>query len=168
MDSENKRCTFFGHRNTQDEIRPVLLHTIRALIENRNVTTFYVGDKGAYDRMAASCVRELRKEYPYIRLYIVLAYMPGKKQEFEKEDPDTIYPDGLEMVPPRFAITHRNRWMADRSDYAVVNICARGGAADAAAYADHKGVKILNLSQAYSAQYFPFRNTFTNTEEDAQ
>lgn len=142
-------------------MRPILLDTIRAMIETMDVSVFYVGDKGAFDHMAESCVRELREEYPHIRLNVVLAYMPGLKQEFEIEKPDTLYPDGLETVPPRFGIIYRNHWMAQHSDYAIVNISGRGGAADAAAYADKKGVKILNLSDKDTAKFFPFKNTFT-------
>lgn len=156
-----KKCTFYGHRHTSAELRPVLLRTIRTMIEKMDVGVFYVGDKGDFDRMAESCVRELREEYPHIRLNVVLSRMPGTKGEFETEKQDTLYPDGLESVPPRFGIIYRNHWMADRCDYAVVNVCGRGGATDAASYADRKGVKILNISDAASASYFEYRNTFS-------
>lgn len=156
-----KKCTFYGHRYTSAELRPVLLNTIRGMIEKMDVSVFYVGDKGAFDHMAESCVSQLRVEYPHIRLNVVLSRMPGEKREFEEENPDTLYPDGLEKVPPRFGIIYRNHWMAEHSDYAVVNVSGRGGAADAADYADRKGVKILNIANREEAKYFPFRNIFT-------
>ena len=156
-----KKCTFYGHRDSSDSLTPALRRTIRNMIEKMDVRIFYVGDKGAFDRMAAACVRELKKEYPHIKLNIVLSAMPGRQSEAACIDPDTVYPDGLENVPPKFGILYRNHWMAERCDYAVVNVSGRGGACDAAEYADRKGVKILNIADGKSAGYFQFRNTFS-------
>lgn len=154
-------CCFFGHREVHDAIRPLLLQAIRTMIEQMHVIDFYVGDKGCFDSMAFSCVKELRKEYPYIRLQVVLAYMPGQKAELEKDYTDTIYPENMETVPRRFAIVARNHWMADRCAYAIVYVNGVGGAYSAAAYADRKGVKIYNLASATEQPAILFRNTFS-------
>ena len=37
-------CTFFGHKDTPKEIEPTLRSALIELIENKNVTVFYVGN----------------------------------------------------------------------------------------------------------------------------
>lgn len=85
-------CIFFGHSNTALEIRDKLKATLIDLIENRSVDLFYVGDKGNFDRLALSVLREIGAVYP-IRYYVVLAYLPK-----EKTDYPTLFPEGIETV----------------------------------------------------------------------
>lgn len=115
-------CTFFGHRFVPNEIEPALWSTLVNLIENHDVRLFYVGNSGGFDAMARRVLRELSSCYS-INYNVVLAYMPGKKNEFGTGDySDTIFPDGIETVPKRFAITYRNKWMIRQSDYVVTYV----------------------------------------------
>ncbi len=119
------------------------------MVTQEDVKCFYIGNHGAFDRMALAVLKRLKTQYPSIEVYVVLAYMPGKKEEFLLADePDTIYPEGLEFVPRRFAITHRNRWTVDQADYVVAYVDhGYGGAAQTLRYAKSKGTKIiLNLA----------------------
>ncbi|MCQ2440540.1 MAG: hypothetical protein MJ076_01415 [Clostridia bacterium] len=47
----NKICTFFGHWDTPEEVRPLLQGVLKQLIENRGADTFYVGNQGGFDLM---------------------------------------------------------------------------------------------------------------------
>ena len=105
-------CTFFGHRDTPETTKPRLRDAIIELIEKHGVTTFYIGDKGAFDLMAKSIIRELCNVYSQIRYSVVLAYLPQKLDEFDTRDfSDTIFPEGIEAVHKRYAISWRNNWM---------------------------------------------------------
>ena len=43
---------------------------------------------------------------------------------------DTMLPEGIETVPKRYAIHHRNKWMIDHADYVVTYVTrSYGGAA---------------------------------------
>lgn len=140
-------CTFFGHRTVPKEIEPTLRSTLIDLIENHNVKLFYVGNQGGFDAMVRRVLKELSEKYD-ITYHVVLAYMPGKKDEFNYEDySDTILPDGIESVPKRFAITHRNRWMIDQSDYVVTYVTAHiaSGAAQFKELAERKGRIIIDI-----------------------
>lgn len=65
----------------------------------------------------------LKDRYKHIGYAVVLAYMPGEKDNYNKQDyTDTIYPDGLESTPPKYAIVKRNKWMIDNSDYVVTYV----------------------------------------------
>ena len=44
-------CTFFGHRNYPELIKPKLRATLIDLITNYEVDTFYVGHQGQFDTM---------------------------------------------------------------------------------------------------------------------
>lgn len=72
-------CTFFGHKDTQKEIEPILRSTLIYLIKNKNVDLFYVGNQGNFDYMVKKNLKLLKTHYPYINYTVVLAYMPGKK-----------------------------------------------------------------------------------------
>ena len=151
-------CTFFGHYNSSEALKPILVESIRKLIECYSVDKFYIGDKGNFDSMARRCVIELAEEYPYIEYEIVLAYMPGKKDEFKPPLENTVYPEGLEKVPRKYAIIRRNQIMAKESDFAIVYIYKFGGAATATEYADKRGVKIINITDDYNKACFVYKN----------
>ena len=50
-----------------------------------------------------------------IQYQVVLAYLPKERREYE-DGSDTLYPEGIETVHPKFAITWRNRYMIDSAD----------------------------------------------------
>ncbi len=108
-------CTFFGHANAPKEIEPIIKSTLVDLIENKGVTTFYVGNHGNFDYMVANVLRALAEIYS-IKYYVVLAYMPKKNEMFDNH---TLLPEGIELVHPKYAISWRNKWMIDKSDYVV-------------------------------------------------
>ena len=145
-----KTCTFFGHRDCQASVRPKLREILIDLIENHSVDVFYVGRNGAFDRLVRSVFRELVQEYPHIRYAVVLERMPGKQREDDAEDfSDTLLPEGIEEVPPRFAISWRNRWMLRQSDFVVTYIThSWGGAAQFAEMAERQKKIVINLAQS--------------------
>ena len=138
-------CTFFGHRDTPPAIKPVLRQVMLDLIEQKGVDLFYVGNQGNFDTMTQSILTEFEQSYA-IRHFIVLAYLT------EKDSlpciADTVLPDGIETVPPRFAIEYRNKWMLDRSDYVITYVCRSfGGAAKFKTLAEKKNKTVIELSQ---------------------
>ena len=139
-------CTFFGHRECPDSIKPRIRNILEILIANKDVDMFYVGNQGQFDVLVRSVLQDLQKEYPWIQYAVVLAYMPSKKSEYT-EDSDTMLPEGIESVHPRYAISWRNNWMLRRSDYVVTYIThSWGGAAQFAEKAKRSGKVVINLS----------------------
>ena len=47
-------CTFFGHRECPDTIKPKLREVLVDLIENHGVDMFYVGNQGQFDAIAVN------------------------------------------------------------------------------------------------------------------
>ena len=135
-------CTFFGHRDTPKEKEPILKSTLKDLIVNKDVNVFYVGNNGKFDSMVCTVLTELSSVYP-IKYYIVLSYVPKQKTENSER---TILPEGIETVPLRFAISYRNKWMIEQSDYVVTCVSRSwGGAAQFKELAEKKGKTVINI-----------------------
>lgn len=150
----NKICCFAGHANIPDkeELKIKLKKEIINLIEKENVTTFYSGGKGAFDWLCAHTVDELRADYPFIKSYWILSYMPKEKDEYTerilKIFDDTVYPD-IENTPQRFAIVKRNEWLVNNSDFliAYVKHDLGSGAYKTLEYAQKKKhIKSINIA----------------------
>ena len=142
---EKKACTFFGHRDSPETIKPKIRTAVIDLIENHGVTMFYVGNQGNFDRMVRSVLKEVTTAYPEVGYAVVLAYMPSAKKSAD-DFSDTLLPDGIEKVPKRFAISWRNKWMVEHADYVVTYVTRLfGGAAQFSALAKSKGKIIYDI-----------------------
>mgnify|MGYP002732418320 FL=1 len=139
-------CTFFGHRECPDSIKVKLREVLIDLIANNDVDMFYVGNQGRFDAIVRGVLRDLKNEYPQINYAVVLAYMPGKRTEYDDYS-NTILPEGIESVHPRYAISWRNNWMLQQSDYVVTYIThSWGGAAQYADKARRQKKTVINIS----------------------
>ena len=120
-------CAFFGHREYQyGGYRDRLEDAIKYLIE-LGVTEFYSGNRGAFDRLCAHTVWNLKDEYPEIRNILVLSYLPNKFNLPEWYD-DAVYLLD-KKVPQRFAISHTNRKLAQAVNYIIVGVEHKWGGA---------------------------------------
>lgn len=136
-------CTFFGHHDCPASVKQTLFEEIKKQI-TQGASCFYIGNNGNFDTMALSCLKTLKKEYKDIRYAVVIAYISANKNEYLSEE--TVFPEGIETVPKRFAIDFRNRWMIDHSDTVISYIAhSFGGAAKYVKKAKNKGAVIINL-----------------------
>lgn len=146
-----KCCTFFGHRQCPVSIRPALKRCLEDLIVHYGVTMFYVGNQGAFDSIVRSVLRELAEQYTNITYAVVLAYLPSEQKDdlAQYQDyTDTMYPEGIETVPKRFAIDWRNRWLLKQADYVVTYIThSWGGAAQYVELAAKKNKAVINITE---------------------
>ena len=71
-------CSFFGHRDCPDDLRPLLKNVILDLIATHGVDMFYVGHQGGFDGLVRSVLCEIAQEYPRVHYAVVLAYMPSE------------------------------------------------------------------------------------------
>lgn len=135
-------CTFFGHRECYGLEARLIQDEIEKLID-AGVDTFYVGNQGNFDRMALHCLRKICENHPHIRFAVVLAYLP---QDGDGTVENSLYPEGMEEVPRRFAIEKRNRWMMERANYCLCFVTHKwGGAYKFARLAKRKGLTVINL-----------------------
>ncbi len=141
-------CFFIGHRDAPGSLLPVVRKAVENMIRNEGVHDFYVGSRGNFDRLAAAAVRELMETYPQVCLYRVLAYLPGEEDDLLSEGfSGMVYPEGLETVPRRFAISRANRAMVDSCQFLIAYAPHEvGNARKVAEYARGKGRRVIEVS----------------------
>ncbi len=111
-------CTFIGHSECGSDIVDKLYKTIKDLIVNKNVHTFYVGTHGSFDYHVYKVLCELEKTYD-IKVHVVLAYLNKRSEHTYYSEEKTIFPSVLERTPLRYAINKRNIYMISKSQFLI-------------------------------------------------
>ena len=115
-----RTCFLIGHRDVPGELRERLAKAIDEAIVRDGVTEFVVGQYGAFDRMAAGCLVEAKKNHPELRLVLLLPYHPAERPVALPAGFDgSFYPPGMERVPRRLAIVRANEYMARHCDVLI-------------------------------------------------
>ncbi len=139
-------CTFFGHRDCPEDIRDTLKEEIVKLILENNVKKFYIGNNGNFDLVVKSVLNEISEIFTDIEYCIVIAYLSN-----EKHLKNTVYPEGIENCPKKFAIDWRNKWMVNQSDFVITYVKhAFGGAYKFEKYALKRGKQVINIFEKYN------------------
>ena len=78
---------------------------------------------GNFDGLAGEAIIQLKREYPDVRLFLVLPYHPADRPVETPPGYDgTFYPDGMEAISRRYAIAKANRKMIDASDFLIAYV----------------------------------------------
>ena len=141
-------CCFFGHSDTPQHIFPQIEAAVEKLIRSGRANEFLVGNQGQFDRMTLAVLRRMKERYPQITYRVVLPYMPkGGGAGSGDADGETLLPEGIECVHPRDAISWRNRWLVEQSDFVLCYVThSWGGAVQFVKLAERKGKEIINLA----------------------
>lgn len=116
-----KTCFLTGNHDAGPEIYAALYAEIERHIVEYGVQEFFVGYYGKFDMLAIRAVNEAQDLYEGIGLTLVMHYLNKDKYDDVKHlFTDSVFPDGLEKIPPRYAITTGNRMMVNKSDYLIV------------------------------------------------
>ncbi len=150
----SKICCFAGHSELYgaDEIYENLLSVLENLITAENVTEFWVGNYGAFDRLCGRTVRILKEKYPDIRLNLVIPYLTREINEYRDvyyNNYDCILmADIPEKTPKRLQIKKCCQYMVQNSSFLVCFVNRSfGGAASVLEYAKKRdSLTIINLA----------------------
>lgn len=144
-----KACTFFGHSNCPVEsIKDDLRKAIAQLIEVEKIDTFYVGNQGNYDALVLRTLRSMSQQYPFVQYNVVLAYIPTGTELESWYPGETLLPDGIESVYKKFAISYRNRWMLEQSQYVIAYVVnTYGGAYQFVQKAIRSKKTVINIAE---------------------
>ena len=77
-----------------------------------------MGTQGGFDKLVYRVLCELEKKHP-IHIVVVLAYLNQTGEEPYYDLEKTIFPDLLTKTPLRFAISKRNSYMIENSEYLI-------------------------------------------------
>ena len=134
-------CMFLGHRDVPQELEIELENNILLFIQNHRIDRFYVGNSGGFDYLVQKVLHRMNLNYMIV-LYTLNEYVDPIYRDH------TMYPEGIEIGLPRFAISRRNDWMIKNSDFAIVYMKYQSSNCFKwVEKANKKGVQIINLAE---------------------
>ena len=113
---DNKVCFMFGHATTPYDVLVCIEAAAEKQYNEHNIKTFIVGNRGNFDSLAATAIKNLKKKYGDISLLLLLAYHPAERPVHLIEGFDNSYYPPLESVLRQYAIVRANQFMADTAD----------------------------------------------------
>ena len=156
MELKSKTCCFTGHRVMSDQekqIAAVRLRQVIAALVKEGVVYYGAGGALGFDTLAAQTVLEMKKEYPQLRLILVLP-CEDQTRNWRSEDIE-IYEDikarcdKVVYVSRRYTpncMYKRNRHLVDHSGTCICYLKREnGGTAYTVGYAKKKSVHVINL-----------------------
>lgn len=158
MDLRAKTCCFTGHRSlSHEEKLKVAVRLREIIVEQIKTGVVFYGAGGArgFDALAAQTVLDMKKEYPQLRLILVLP-CEDQTRGWRSED-IAVYEDikrrsdKVVYVSREYTsdcMHRRNRHLVDHSGTCICYLTRRsGGTAYTVDYARRKGLCIINLAE---------------------
>ena len=158
MDLRAKTCCFTGHRNLSSGEKLTAAVRLRRVIEEQikaGIVFYGAGGARGFDTLAAQTVLDMKKEYPQLRLILVLP-CENQTRGWHSED-IAVYEDikcrsdkvvyvSWEYTPD--CMHRRNRHLVDHSGTCICYLTrSGGGTAYTVDYARRKGLRIVNLAE---------------------
>lgn len=132
-----------GNRHTPSSITDQLTEAVKRHITEYGVTTFTVGRYGNFDSLVTGVLRDLKKQYTNIKLYLLAPYALTQKTDVPIDFDGTFFPEGLEKVPLRYAIVQANKYMVQHSNYLITYCHHVGNTRNIVEYAQRREKKGL-------------------------
>lgn len=150
-----KICCFSGHSELYDTniIYKNIIYSVEKLITDNDIREFWVGDYGAFDRLASKAVRELKGKYTEIQLKLVIPYITKRindnKEIYYKDYDDIFIADIPEKTPHKLQIIKCNQYMINNSAFLICYVeHSYGGASKTLEFAKkNEKLQIINLAE---------------------
>ncbi len=143
---------FCGHSNYMDnpEDEKKILEILEARVGDIP-SEFFLGEYGNFDSFAYNCAKKFKKNHAYTKLIFITPYISFEHRKhdtaYQKERFDLILYPELEHILPRYAISHRNKWIVEHADIIIAHIThTYGGAYSMYQYAIRKRKEIYNIT----------------------
>ncbi len=119
---KEKICCFLGQEYVDGIFIDITYKKIKSVIQ-KGINTFYVGHSGCFDKIAKWGVLKAKEEYPHIKIFLILSYIPDKGEDFTFENFDGIlYTGGLSYEVNYHKRVETNKWMVDKSEVIIAFI----------------------------------------------
>jgi len=143
-----KTCFLFGHRNAPSCLTTAIEDAASQLYLHHGVRDFIVGSRGDFDSMAAAALKQLKKEYPDIRLQLLIAYHPAEHPVHLVPGFDSTFYPPLETVPRQYAIVKANQYMVKNCDMVICYVWhTASNTQKLLAQALRRKIAVINLSE---------------------
>ncbi len=160
MDLRAKTCCFTGHRSLSSEEKLRATVRLRRVIEEQikaGIVFYGAGGARGFDALAAQTVLDMKKEYPQLRLILVLP-CEDQTRRWCSED-IAVYEDIMrrsdkvvyvsrEYTPD--CMHRRNRHLVDQSGTCICYLTrSSGGTAYTVDCARKKGLHVINIANDF-------------------
>ncbi len=136
----------FGHSAANYAALPRIEAAVQRHYLEYGIRIFMIGSRGAFDQMAATGVKALKKKYADISLQLLLPYHPVERPVLWDGVDSSYYPP-LEGVPRKYAIVRANRYMVDHADSIICYVSGIGNSRNLLEYAQRRtDVPIENVA----------------------
>lgn len=142
-----KSCFLFGNRDAPYETQARIEQAAERHYRQYGVRQFYVGGYGAFDSMAASAIKALKRRYGDMELYLLIPYHPAQRSVAIPEGFDNTFYPPLGNVPHRYAIVRANRYMIETCDTLICYVSHFGNTRNLLDYAQKRAAKGLILAE---------------------
>lgn len=152
-----KTCCFTGHRTLKftQELCDNLAVTLTGLIDS-GVTDFYAGGALGWDMFCEKMILRLKKDFPHIRLHLVLPCPPENQTYNWNDEAKAAYykimnaADSTETISETYysgCMQKRNQKLVDLADVCVCYYTNfRSGTGQTVRMAQKKNIRIINLA----------------------
>ena len=154
-----KSVCFTGHRKISEDTKTLSQKLYKKLEKaiNDGVTDFYAGGAIGWDTLAALTVIELRKNYPYIKLHLVLPCPPDEQSRLWSDEQRRVFfdiintADTVEQTSEHYScncMKIRNARLADYADYCLCYYNPneyKSGTGQTVRMMRKKGIEIINF-----------------------
>ena len=150
-------CCFTGHRKIPPEERAGITDRLERVIVSlyqQGIRAYEAGGALGFDALAASTVIRLRRDYPDMKLILILpcqtqtrGWRPEDVAEYEriKAQADEVFYTAQQYT--RGCMHKRNRYLVDHSSVCVCYLTRdSGGTAYTVGYAKKQGLNVVNIA----------------------
>lgn len=135
-------CFLFGHRDTPGDIVDRLSEAMIRHHLELDIGTFVIGHYGAFDRTAVIAAQKVKLLYTNTHFLLLLPYHPTAHSiELPNGFDGTLYPEGMESVPPKVAIVRANQLMIQKASSIICYVNRPGNARNLLEHAIKKAQK---------------------------
>ena len=140
-----------GHATTPYDAISLIEAAAEKQYNEQSIRTFIVGNRGNFDSLAATAIKNLKKKYSVISLLLLLAYHPAERPVHLTEGFDNSYYPPLEGAPRQYAIVRANKYMVDTADSIICYVNRIGNTRKLLEQAQKRqkkeGIPIENVAQ---------------------
>ena len=139
--------TFCGHSDFSEQVgmRKQALEIIESVSMGEAVD-FYLGQYGNFDSFGFGVAKEYKATHSDSKLIFVTPYLAKSYLSTRTNGYDEVIYPIEDNVPPRFAISYRNKWIVEKSDIVIAYVKrSSGGAYQTLKYAEKHNKKIFRL-----------------------
>lgn len=154
-------CCFTGHRQIAPAQKKYIAKRLEEVVINlisKGYRYFATGGAVGFDTLASECILSLKKQYPHIKLILVLP-CPSQSNFWNFSDISTyekikIQADKVVYIAQQYSRTcifQRNRHLVDHSSVCIAyQLKPNGGTAYTVDYAHKQNLQVINIAYVAS------------------